>query len=50
MKQFDEATYEVPVVQTSFASFDLESRFDLVYVVFNSFFSLLTQEEQVSCF
>lgn len=41
---------EIPVVQTSFAEFDLESRFDLVYVVFNTFFSLLTQEDQVRCF
>ncbi len=41
---------EIPVVQTSFAEFDLDAHFDLVYVVFNTFFSLLTQEEQISCF
>ena len=29
---------------------ELEARFGLVYVVFNTFFGLLTQEEQVSCF
>jgi hypothetical protein len=38
-------------VQTgSFAEFSLDTRFSLVYVVFNTFFALLTQEEQVSCF
>ncbi len=41
---------EIEVVQGSFAQFDLESRFDLVYVVFNTFFGLLTQEDQVRCF
>ena len=41
---------EVRVVEASFAEFDLGARFDLVYVVFNTFYSLLTQEEQVSCF
>lgn len=34
----------------SFADFALETRFPLVYVVFNTFFSLLTQDEQVSAF
>jgi SAM-dependent methyltransferase len=34
----------------SFADFSLETRFPLVYVVFNTFFSLLTQDEQVSSF
>jgi SAM-dependent methyltransferase len=34
----------------SFAKFSLPTRFRLVYVVFNTFFSLLTQDEQVSCF
>lgn len=41
---------EVRVVEGSFAEFDLGETFDLVYVVFNTFYSLLTQEEQVSCF
>jgi SAM-dependent methyltransferase len=41
---------EIPVVQGNFAAFDLGDRFDLVYVVFNTFFGLLTQDEQVSCF
>jgi SAM-dependent methyltransferase len=34
----------------SFADFTLETRFPLIYVVFNTFFSLLTQDEQVSAF
>lgn len=34
----------------SFANFELQERFSLIYVVFNTFFALLTQEEQVSCF
>src|SRR6185436_13835575 len=39
---------DIPVTIGSFADFTLEGRFALVYVVFNTFFSLLTQEEQVS--
>lgn len=34
----------------SFADFSLPTRFDLIYVVFNTFFALLTQDEQVSGF
>ena len=34
----------------SFADFDLAEEFSLAYVVFNTFFSLQTQEEQLSCF
>jgi SAM-dependent methyltransferase len=35
----------------SFADFDLDERaFTLVFVVFNTFFALTTQEEQLSCF
>lgn len=41
---------DIPVLQASFAQFDLGQRFDLVYVIFNTFYGLLTQEEQVSCF
>ncbi|MEA2520758.1 MAG: hypothetical protein QOI81_404, partial [Actinomycetota bacterium] len=40
----------IPVTIGSFADFSLEPRFGLVYVVFNTFFGLLTQDEQVSCF
>jgi SAM-dependent methyltransferase len=41
---------EIEVLESSFAEFDLQARFDLVYVVFNTFFGLLTQEDQVRCF
>ncbi len=40
----------LPLHTGSFASFALEQRFNLIYVVFNTFFALLTQEEQVNCF
>jgi SAM-dependent methyltransferase len=41
---------DVPVTVGSFAEFSLETRFALIYVIFNTFFGLLTQDEQVSCF
>jgi SAM-dependent methyltransferase len=41
---------QIQVTRGSFAEFSLQTRFQLVYVVFNTFFGLLTQEEQVSCF
>jgi hypothetical protein len=41
---------EVPVTIGDFGDFAFEERFRLVYVVFNTFFGLLTQEDQVSCF
>lgn len=40
----------VDVTIGSFAEFSFDIRFPLVYVVFNTFFGLLTQEEQVSSF
>ncbi len=40
----------IPVSIGSFADFSLESRFALIYVVFNTFFGLRSQEEQLSCF
>jgi SAM-dependent methyltransferase len=40
----------VPVTIGDFADFALEERFSLVYVVFNTFFGLLTQDDQVRCF
>jgi len=40
----------IEVLQGSFVDFDLDARFDLIYVVFNTFFSLQTQDEQVRCF
>ena len=38
------------VVHGTMSDFDLDSRFPLIYAVFNTFFSLLTQDEQVACF
>ncbi len=42
--------WDIPVSIGNFADFRLEERFSLVYVVFNTFFALLSQEEQVRCF
>jgi len=41
---------DIPVMIQSFAQFKTNIQYDLVYVVFNTFFGLLTQEEQISCF
>jgi SAM-dependent methyltransferase len=43
-------TGELPVTIGDFAELDIEGEFSLVYVVFNTFFALLSQEEQVRCF
>ncbi|WP_028922995.1 class I SAM-dependent methyltransferase [Pseudonocardia acaciae] len=40
----------IPVALGDFADVAVEGRFRLVYVVFNTFFALLTQAEQVRCF
>ena len=40
----------IPVTVGDFATVPVEGRFSLVYVVFNTFFALLTQEDQVACF
>jgi hypothetical protein len=40
----------VSVTVGDFRDFDLGIRFPLVYVVFNTFFALLTQDDQVTCF
>lgn len=40
----------IQVTRGSFAEFSLTSPYSLIYVVFNTFFGLLTQEEQVSSF
>jgi SAM-dependent methyltransferase len=40
----------IPVSFGDFAGVPVEGRFALVYVVFNTFFSLLTQDDQVRCF
>lgn len=41
---------KIPVKMGTFAKFQTGEKFDLVFVVFNTFFGLLTQAEQVSCF
>jgi SAM-dependent methyltransferase len=40
----------VPVTMGDFADLPVEGSFTLVYAVFNTFFSLLTQDAQVRCF
>jgi SAM-dependent methyltransferase len=41
---------DMPVTIGDFAELDIEGEFSLVYVVFNTFFALLSQEDQVRCF
>jgi SAM-dependent methyltransferase len=41
---------DIPVTIGDFAEVDVEEAFSLVYVVFNTFFALLSQEDQVRCF
>ena len=41
---------EIELTTGSFAQFDLVEQFGLIYVVFNTFFALLSQDEQVECF
>ena len=40
----------IPVTTGDFAEVGVEGKFSLVFVVFNTFFALLTQEDQVRCF
>ena len=40
----------IPVTMGDFADVAVDGRYSLVYVVFNTFFGLLTQEDQVRCF
>ena len=40
---------DIAVHLGDFAQFDLESSFSVVFVVFNTFFALASQDEQVSC-
>ena len=40
----------IPVTIGDFAELDIEGEFSLVYVVFNTFFALLSQEDQLRCF
>lgn len=41
---------QIPVTLGSFADVPVAGRFRLIYVVFNTLFNLLTQDEQVRCF
>lgn len=41
---------EIPVEMGNFANLKIGGRFSLVYVVFNTFFALLSQDDQVRCF
>lgn len=41
---------KIKVYKGSFADVDVEGEFELVYVVFNTFFALSSQDEQVRCF
>jgi SAM-dependent methyltransferase len=40
----------IPVAMGNFADVDVEGQFDLVFIVFNTFFALPSQAEQVRCF
>jgi SAM-dependent methyltransferase len=40
---------DIPVEAGDFADVDVDGRFRLIYVVFNTFFALLTQGDQVRC-
>jgi hypothetical protein len=41
---------KISVTLGNFADVDVPGAYDLVYIVFNTFFNLLTQDEQVRCF
>jgi len=41
---------QIPVTHGNFADVAVDGQFSLIYVVFSTFFVLLTQEEQVRCF
>ena len=40
----------IPVTLGNFAEVAVEGQFALIYVLFNTFFALLTQDEQIRCF
>jgi SAM-dependent methyltransferase len=40
----------LPVTMSDFVDVPVKGEFTLIYVVFNTFFALLTQEDQVRCF
>ncbi len=41
---------DIPVTMGNFADVGVEGRYSLVFVVFNTFWALLTQDDQVRCF
>lgn len=41
---------DIPVSLGDFSRVDADGQFDLIYIVFNTFFALLTQEDQIACF
>lgn len=41
---------DLPITMGDFSTVQIEEEFDVVYIVFNTLFSLLTQEKQVACF
>jgi SAM-dependent methyltransferase len=41
---------EIPVTVGDFADVNVEGDFDLIYIVFNTLFALMTQDDQVRCF
>jgi SAM-dependent methyltransferase len=41
---------KIEIWKGSFADFNFGKRFSLIYVIFNTFFALLTQDAQVRCF
>lgn len=44
------SSVNIKVIKGSFESFQIAEKFKLIYVVFNTFFALLTQEAQINCF
>jgi SAM-dependent methyltransferase len=40
----------IPVIMGNFADVPVDGQYSLIYVVFNTFYSLLTQDEQIRCF
>ena len=41
---------DIPVTGGNFVNMDVDGPFNLIYVLFNTFFALLTQDDQVRCF
>lgn len=40
---------DIPVTLGNFGEVDVEGQFSLIFVVFNTFFALLTQDDQIQC-